>query len=151
MNSRLVKLVIGTRGEGSHNGTEVVLVRVVGSHTTNDEMRRASERAEEAIGFTLDELLDQHETDTISLGQLEILELNGFDTTWPPSDSGMFTPALNVETGVAGIEAPLYSAVALVMFYASYGSDDFVWEIIEPPKLVGSHNSILGSGSGRCS
>lgn len=146
MDSRLLEIVMGDWSDDGDGRKETVLVRVWGEDSTDDAMRDARDRAIEATGVEFSELFAGGEGPSISSDDLDTLVENGFDPAWPKSDIGGKTPSFWRSCG-ASDETP-YSAVSLLMFYASFGSPDIGWEIVLPPTVVGSHNSILGAGFG---
>lgn len=149
MNSRLLEMIIGDWSDDGHGKTASVLVRVWGEDSTDEEMRLSLNKAVEATGVDFANLLRGYGDDTISSEELNDLVAHGFDTNWPKSDIGETTPSFGVNRDFFDqADDSNYSVAGLLMFYAGFGSGDFNWEIVLPPTLVGSHNSILGSSFG---
>lgn len=147
MDPRLVQVALGNwSGKGLSN-LEVDLVKVSGRDSSDDSMRKAFSKAENAMKIDVQADL-AHEMPELTASQLDSLVEHGFETKWPDSDMGMSTGSFVIEHDQSKTR---YSIVALLMFFAGFGREDFDWEIVHVPSLTGSHNSILGIeiGSGR--
>lgn len=140
MNARLVQVTLGDWSDAGSENAEATLLRLAGSDSTDDAMRKALKTAEQATGINLQNTFADGRLELTSK-QLATLVSYGFDPKWPDSDMGMSTTPFFIE---GNLEPVGYSVISLLMFFAGFQSEDFYWEIIRYPSLTGSHNSILG-------
>lgn len=139
MNPRLLRILLDAYSNETHTNSPVeVLVQVSGA--TDDTMRDSMAEAERTTGLNLNSLTEHK----LQIEDLEKLLENGFDTSWPKSDIGMRTPKIEVAPSDSFENTSHLSLVSIVMFYSGFGNNDFTWEIVSPPILAGSANSILG-------
>lgn len=136
---RTAKIAIGDWSDDGHGKCKDVTVKLVGKDVSNARMTEAYKRAVEEIGVDIAEVFKDYEASSIELDDLKKICDSGYKIH--PIDYDSDDLATNTEDIFDDIPAEwfvdgdkeddLISVVHLLMYYLSYGIEDFSYSLVK--------------------
>lgn len=146
MQTRIVGISIGDWSGDGHGFSEKFRVKITGSDVSNEALSAAHDRAAEAVGFPLRDLLREYEEGSLFMEQSQALMNAGFVHVEEDEIAPYYVEVDEDNPDEAEMRYTGYSSLHLALFYLGYGIEDFGFEIlVEPEYVVGEGSKVVPS------
>lgn len=158
METREVRLVFGDWSGDGHQLTKIIRLNLTGDDVSDEAMRTARLKAEEASGIVLESLLEEYEEYEIDEDDFFAILDAGMDIRQPENEDVIIGYSVDFMDKQRVAEAKLdpnasdyyFDAVRLVMAFLSFDMDNFSYSVVpEPDTILGNYGAVVnGFGYG---